>query len=86
MTFGMTKDPDVPFPAAAAIVALLAAFTLLSAWVTWGILRGKPAIGQRLVFAHPKTLGAVFDPFDLIVRRLLSSEEARRWFGLPPPE
>ena len=91
MAFPMTKDPDVPFPASVAIVAFLAAITLLSAWVTWGVLRGKRVVGERLLSTRgkgPVSLDSFLfgDILDHVFSRLLSSEEARRWFGLAPPE
>ena len=80
MAFPMTKDPDVPLPASVAIVTCIAAMALLSAWVTWGVLRGKRSVGERLISTSEE------GPIDWMLNHLLSSDEARRWFGLPPPE
>lgn len=81
MSLGMTTDPDVPRAIAWSVVGFLAFVAALFAWVTWGILRGSRRIGERLLAPDPSLSGIVTQA---IIERLLRSDEARRWFDLPP--
>ena len=83
MTLGMTRDPAVPAAFAWLVVGFLALMAALLAWTTWGILRGRKIIGERLLERDESLSGFVYNA---IVQRLLASDEARRWFGLGPRE
>jgi hypothetical protein len=88
MAFPMTRDPDVPLFASVAVVGFLAAFALFFVWLAWGVLRGSRMIGERLVSKEEDSLDSLVNPvailFNALIGRLLSSAEARRWFGLAP--